>query len=370
MAAIDQLTLRGFKSIRDLTDFKLEKLNILVGANGAGKSNLVDFFRMLKAMADGALPGFVTENGGGDGFLFNGPKETPEIFAHLKFGCNQFRFRLAATVTGDLMVAEEATLYVGGIHPSDWHIWKGRKKSVLPSWKEDQSASGDHLSEQGHVYDAISRWRLYHFHDTGNTAAMRRKGSARDFRELRPDAGNIAAFLLKMREDHAAAYQRIRETIRLIAPFFDDFLLEPQTEGERELVRLEWLQPGSTFPFQPWQLSDGTIRFICLVTALLQPVRPSTIVIDEPELGLHPVAIAALAALLHETSRQTQLVVTTQSVELLDYFDPEQIIVVELEGGASVFKRLEREPLEQWLEDYSLGELVRKDIIETGPRHD
>ncbi len=268
------------------------------------------------------------------------------------------------------MVAEEATRYEGGIYPCDWHIWKGRKKSLLPSWKGDQSAWGDYLSEQGHVYDAISRWRLYHVHDTGNTAAMRRKGSTRDFRELRSDAGNIAAFLLKIREDHAAVYQRIRETIRLIAPFFDDFLLEPEQEGERELVRLEWLQPGSNYPFQPWQLSDGTIRFICLVTALLQPNHPSTIVIDEPELGLHPVAIAALAALLHETSRYTQLLVTTPSVDLLDYFDPEQIIVVEWEGGASVFKRLEPEPLEQWLVDYSLGELVRKDIIETGPRHD
>jgi len=199
---------------------------------------------------------------------------------------------------------------------------------------------------------------------------MRRDCSARDFRELRPDAGNIAAFLLKMREENEARYQRIRETIQLIAPFFDDFLLEPQKKGDNELVRLEWRQKGSNFPMQPWQFSDGTIRFICLATALLQPNPPSTVLIDEPELGLHPFAIELLAALFHEASDYTQLLVSTQSPGLLDCFDPEDVVVVERAEGASLFRRLEREALEHWLEDYSLGELVRKDIIESGPRHE
>jgi predicted ATPase len=199
---------------------------------------------------------------------------------------------------------------------------------------------------------------------------MRRDCSARDFRELRPDAGNIAAFLLKMREENSIHYQRIRETIQLIAPFFDDFLLDPQKKGDNEVVRMEWMQKGSTYPMQPWQFSDGTIRFICLVTALLQPRLPSTIVIDEPELGLHPVAVEALAALLHEVAGRTQLLVSTQSPGLLDHFDPEHIVVVERMEGASVFKRLDRDALVHWLADYSLGELVRNDIIESGPRHD
>ena len=372
MAALNQITLKGFKSIRDLTDFKPGRLNVLIGANGAGKSNLVDFFRMLRAMADGGFQKFVANSGGADGFFFNTPKETKQISAHLKFGKNEFRFSLEATVSGEMTINDEATLYTGGQYRSDWHNWgSGKKESGLPSWKDRKSSwSGDYRSAEAHVYSAVSSWMVYHVHDTSSTAPMRRDCSSRDFRELRPDAGNIAAFLLKLREEHGPRYQRIRETVRLMAPFFDDFLLEPQQKGDSELVRLEWRQKGSTFPLQPWQFSDGTIRFICLATALLQTRPPSTVLIDEPELGLHPVAIEALAALLHEASAQTQLLVSTQSPGLLDHFDPEHVVVVERAEGASIFRRLDRAALENWLDDYSLGDLVRKDIIESGPRHD
>lgn len=364
MAALDQITLKGFKSIRELTDFKLEKLNVLVGANGAGKSNLVDFFRMLRAMADGGLQAFVTNSGGADGFFFNGPKETKQISAHLKFGSNQYRFALEATVSSEMMIREEATLYTSGWVPSDWHVYGGGvKESRLKTWKDQKSSWGDYVSA------AVSSWMVYHFHDTSGTAPMRRDFSVRDFRELRSDAGNIAAFLLKMRQESAARYQRIRETVQLIAPFFDDFLLEPQTKGDSELVRLEWRQQGSSFPFQPWQFSDGTIRFICLATALLQPKPPSTVVIDEPELGLHPYALEVLAQLLKEAAQRTQLVISTQSAPLLNQFEPQEVVVVDRVEGASHFRRLEAEPLAEWLKDYSLGELLQKNVIEAGPTH-
>jgi len=373
MPALDEITIKGFKSIKDLTDFKPGKLNILVGANGAGKSNLVDFFRMLRAMADKGFQNFVTSSGGADGFFFNGPKETKQINAHLKFGNNEYRFSLGVTVAGEMTINDEATLFTRATKfPSAWHISAGGKKeSDLPNWKGQKSHLGNWDSVEAHVYNAVSSWVVYHVHDTSTTAYMRRPWSARDFRELRPDAGNIAAFLLNMRKENPPRYQRIRETVQLIAPFFDDFLLEPERMGENEQVRLEWRQKGSTFPLQPWQFSDGTIRFICLATALLQPNPPSTIVIDEPELGLHPFAIETLAALLHEaaTGHQPQLIVSTQSPGLMDHFDADNLIIVDRIEGASVFRRLDSGHLEQWLKDYSLGELVRKDIIESGPRH-
>ncbi|MCL4178248.1 MAG: AAA family ATPase [Verrucomicrobia bacterium] len=370
MAALDQITLNGFKSIRELKDFKLEELNVLVGANGAGKSNLVDLFRLLRAMADGGLQSFVTNSGGADGFFFNGPKETKQISTHLKFGSNQYRFALEPTVASEMMIREEATLYTGGQGLGDWHRHGGGvKEARLPTWKDRRSGRGDWPSVEAHVYRAVSSWMVYHFHDTSSTAPMRRPCAVRDFRELRPDAGNIAAFLLKIREENAVRYQRIRETVQWIAPFFDDFVLEPQMKGENELVRLEWRQHGSTFPFQPWQFSDGTIRFICLATALLQPRPPSTVVIDEPELGLHPYALEVLAQLLKESAQRTQLIVSTQSAPLLNQFEPQEVVVVERLEGASHFRRLEEEPLAEWLKDYSLGELLQKNVIEAGPTH-
>jgi predicted ATPase len=199
---------------------------------------------------------------------------------------------------------------------------------------------------------------------------MRREHSVHDYRELNPDASNIAAYLHRLKETQKERYERIRETVQLVAPFFDDFLLEPVKKGDEEVIRLQWRQKGSSFPFQPWHLSDGTIRFICLATVLLQPNLPSTIVIDEPELGLHPFALAVLASLFRETATRTQLIVSTQSAPLLNHFEPEEVIVVDRESGASIFRRLEAELLKGWLEEYALGELWQKNVLDGVPSHE
>jgi predicted ATPase len=167
----------------------------------------------------------------------------------------------------------------------------------------------------------------------------------------------------------AARYERIRETVQAGTPFFDDFILEPTAENP-DVIRLEWRQRGLDYPFLAHHLSDGTLRFMALAVLLLQPAPPSLIVIDEPELGLHPAAIELLAALLHEAADRTQLLVATQSPTLIDHFEPEEVVVVDRVNGASRFNRLEKEPLRQWLEDYALGELVQKNVIEAGPRHE
>jgi predicted ATPase len=199
---------------------------------------------------------------------------------------------------------------------------------------------------------------------------MRRKQPVSNFRELQPDAGNIAPFLRQIRDNHPLHYRRICDTIRQVAPFFEDFILDLETEGENQVTRLEWKQKGSSFPYQPWQLSDGTIRFICLTTALLQPSPPSTVVIDEPELGLHPFALEMLASLIHETSQRTQVIVSTQSPLLLNQFNPTHVVVVDRWEGSSRFQRLDAEALAVWLDEYALGELLQKNVIEASPRYE
>jgi predicted ATPase len=336
---LDKLTLEGFKSIRELRDLELGALNVLIGANGAGKSNFIDFFRLLRAMVQESLQRHVTMSGGADGFFFEGPRVTRKITGRMNFGPNQIDFELEPTADSSSLMWATSTEY----------------------------AEAERLPNDGFFHPAIATWVVYHFHDTGLTAPMRRDWSAEDFRELRPGAENLATFLFRLRDRHSQRYQRIRETIQLVAPFFDDFLLEPHQAGPAEKLRLQWRQRGSTFPYQPWQLSDGTLRFIALTTALLQPEPPAMIVIDEPELGLHPVALSLLAALIHEAAATTQLVISTQSPLLIDHFEPEHIIVVKREAGASVFERLNSADLERWLREYTLGELVRKNVVEAGP---
>ncbi len=182
-----------------------------------------------------------------------------------------------------------------------------------------------------------------------------------------PDAGNLAALLLRFRkENEGAAYQRIMKTIRLIAPFFDDFVLEPD-QGNR--VILNWQEKESDRVFGPHQFSDGTLRAICLATLLLQPKDelPELIVVDEPELGLHPYALNIVTDLFSKAALHTQILISTQSSSFLDNFEPEDVIVVNREGKESQFKRLNPTELDAWLDEYSLGEVWEKNILGSGP---
>ncbi len=356
---LKKLTIKGFKSIESLVDFELGPLNVLIGANGAGKSNFVDFFRMLRAMMNQGLQDFVTARGGADGFFYLGPKHTPQIFAHLEFGDSFYEFELIPLVSGPMVLRGEKCLNYGSVRPVSSP--NTAMEAGLPFIAEgEKEFKGSQAPE---VSGAVSGWTVYHFHDTTLSAGLRREQPVQDYRILRHDASNIAAFLLGLRVCNKSSYDLIRDTVRQIAPFFDDFLLEVRTKGDEEKVRLEWRQKGSDFPFQAYHLSDGTLRFICLATALLQPVLPSTIVIDEPELGLHPYAIGLLASLAQSASERTQVILSTQSPALLDYFKPEDVIVVNRREGHSTFDRLNPQELKEWLAEYSLAELWQKDVL-------
>ncbi|MEN6426260.1 MAG: AAA family ATPase [Phycisphaerales bacterium] len=357
---INKITLKGFKSIRSLEDFPLRNLNILIGANGAGKSNFVSFFQLLRAMANECLQAFVLEQGGGDGFFFMGPKHTQRVSARLQFGEHVYEFELAPTGSPEVMIGNEQTRSVDD------------PRSSMESWGRESNLK--HRHEGGtkpewfdtlnfDTYESVSSSVVYHFHDTSILAPMRRPGSVRDNEYLRPDAANLGACLLMLHDQHRGVYERIRDIVRLAAPFFDDFKFRPRASNGDETLHLEWTQRGSDYPFLVTRLSDGTLRFIALATALLQPNPPSTILLDEPELGLHPYALTLLAELLKKATEKTQVIVSTQSASLLDNFEAEDIIVVERENGASTFKRLSSGGLEEWLKDYSLGELWQKNVI-------
>ena len=372
--AIKKLSIAGFKSIRELKDLELKNLNILIGANGAGKSNFIQVFRMLMAMSQKNFQKFILENGGADNFLYNGPKVTESISSEFEFeshssykrGNNQYRFTLIPTVEESFLVSEEREYVTtsprsyGGPSP----------ESRLYDFRDERSFDDKYNGVGYFVYQSISRWMVYHFHDTGNNAPMRRSEIIEDKRMLRNNASNIAPFLLSLKEEYSRNYDEIVNAIRIVMPFFDDFTLDTFKMGEAEKVKLTWKQKGSDYPMQPYHLSDGSIRFICLATVLLQPRPPSTIIIDEPELGLHPEAIALLAELIQGAAQRTQVIISTQSPALIDYFSIEDIIVVNRKDGASTFERLKEADFNVWLEEYSVGDLWRKNVIVGGTVHE
>lgn len=365
---IKTITIEGFKSIRRLQNFELNNLNILIGANGAGKSNFVDFFWFLREMVEGRLQFTVRQNGGADRQLFMGPKITEEIVAHLYFGLNGYEFCLGPTVDNQLLFKYEKIYFAGPYYgATHYPLGSGHLESKLKT-AYDESPGG---RVEDYVYTAVSSWMVYHFHDTSATAAVRREHTIRDNERLRHDAANLASFLWQLKQKQSGAYALIRDAIRLVAPFFDDFLLRPQARNGDEILLLEWRQKESDYPFHPSQISDGTLRFMALAAALLQPEPPSAILLDEPELGLHPYALEVLAGLIAQAATYTQLIISTQSAALLNTFTPEDIVVVDRVEGESRFRRLARADLAVWLdEEYTLGELWQKNVYGGGPAYE
>ena len=343
MSSVSHLTVCGFKSIAALERFELGSLNVLIGPNGGGKSNLLDVFRMMGALANGRLRLFAAKEDGPDALLHRGRKHTPEMEVELGFPNLTYRVRLAPVGEHLVLTHEETNLgWVGkGHHESDLTV--------------PEKTASDPLARL--LREAMSGWRVFHFHDTTIEAGMRQSWPTRDNVQLHPTGRNIAPFLYHIKERHPDSYRQILHTVRLAAPYIEDFLYRGES-GER--VGLEWLErdvePGI---LGPRQLSDATIRLTCLATLLLQPIQmqPSTILIDEPELGLHPFALTLLAELLEAASASRQVLVSTQSVDLLNEVRPEAVVVTERSDGASVFRRLDLDQLAEWLDDHSLGEL-------------
>jgi len=368
--AISKLTIKGYKSIRNLEDFELRNLNILIGPNGGGKSNFIEFFSFLRAISKGRSQYFVTHQGGADRILYLGSKITKELVGSItSSGILSWEFKLFPSKVDELLFYEEEVTGGSSSLSTKWarEFEHGFHESTLFS---KGNAEHDKYVEKirNRIQPVIESWIIYHFHDTSDFAAVKRPCSKRDYEYLRSDASNLTAFLLRLKKKHKIEYTSIREVIQLAAPFFDDFLL--REEEDKDDVLLEWRQTNSDYPFHPSQISDGTLRFICLAVVLLQPNPPSTILLDEPELGLHPYALAILAGLIQKASYRAQVIVSTQSAALIDHFQPEDIVVVERQNGESIFKRLKKTDLNVWLEDYSLGDLWQRNVFGGRPSHE
>lgn len=376
MNSLRRLTLKGFKSIREM-DLELRPLNILIGANGAGKTNLISYFELLREMMAGHFQLYVAGAGRAHTLLHFGPKRTQEIEGSLEFVIGgetcSYSHRLYY-VAGDTLAFAAEEVASGDPAAADVAsrtkmLGVGHEEAELREYADD----GNSLAGQLHA--RITQCRPYHFHDTSLTARVRQHCYMWDNKRLHADAGNLAAILLRFRNSgRGQTYKRIVATIRQVAPFFRDFDLQPSEQGRSDVI-LNWFAETNEAGgppdqvFGPHQLSDGTLRAMCLITLLLQPTDelPAIVIVDEPELGLHPYALGVIAALFKKASHHTQVLVSTQSTAFLDHFDPEDVVVVDRKDNQSVFTRPDQEQLDRWLEEYSLGEVWEKGVIGGGP---
>ena len=360
---LEKITLKGFKTIQSLVDFEPRPLNVLIGPNGAGKSNFISFFRMLSwALVDPEnLAEYVSRQGGASNLLHDGPEKTHEIEAEMTIrtqtGENQYVFRLVYAADDTLFYTEEKYRFSSKDLPSraTWRTTKPghREPQLLVLANTDRTA--------GFIWDILKKIKVYQFHNTSEKARIRGTCGMGDNRRLREDASNIASVLLRLKEDDGGCYQRIVDTIRLILPFFSDFELEPR----HQRLLLQWRERNTDEVFSVSQASDGMLRVVALVTLLLLPENdlPDVLILDEPELGLHPYAINVVGGLIRALSDKIQVIVATQSMPFIDCFEPSDLVVVDREERRTTFRRLNDEELEDWLEDYSLSELWEKNVL-------
>jgi predicted ATPase len=364
MRRLDTLTIHNFKSIRDQS-LQLGPLNVFIGGNGAGKSNLIEVFRFLREIVNQNLAGYVARKGGADALLYFGRKASPTMTLAMKFAgaaqaSNDYKVSLSATNQDTLLVDYESAIREEGRLP----VVSTEVTRVL--YRQESEIKTDDHEVSREVLQDLERYRVYHFHDTSEHAAMKSTCDVDDNRFLRPHGENLAAYLYFLQQKHPEHFANIQDAVRQIAPFFDRFELAP-LRLNAEKIKLEWREKGSDTYFTASALSDGTIRFICLSTLLLQADLPPLVLLDEPELGLHPAAIRLLAAMLESASARTQVLVATQSVTLVDQLQPSQVWTVDRINQQSVFRRLSEEDMTHWMDDYSLGEMWEKNVFGATP---
>ncbi len=368
---LSKLTIRGFRSIREVEDFAPRNLTVFIGPNGAGKSNLVSFFRFMSWMLTppGNLQTHVAKLGGANAILHDGAATTPQCEGEIRFvtdrGVSEYRFRLFHAAGDTLIFAEEAYRFSDSSYPAQAEApWKdlgdGHKEPRLIAKAEE----GDTTAK--FILGSLRRCVVYQFHNTSQNARMRLKQSVSDNRFLKEDGANIAPFLMRLRDDEPRYYARILESIRLVLPFFASFELEP----EYGKILLRWSERDCDLVFGPDQASDGMLRVIQLWTLLLMPKAwlPDVLILDEPELGLHPTAIVQLCGMLRSAAQHCQVLAATQSTRLVDEFEPNDIVVVERLGRESTFSQKDATELQDWLAEYSLSELWEKNILGGKPR--
>lgn len=360
---LQEVTIRGYKSIAfdSPVTLALGDVSILLGANGAGKSNIISFFRMLSYMMSKSFGKYVEISGTSHALLHYGAKKTPVMSGILKFAdknsIDVYDFSLANATPDRLIIAEERITWHRKEEENPYEI------ALEPNFRESALAESDNPVAKS-IFQMLSRCKVYQFHDSSAEGPLRQACPVETANYLQSHGNNLPSFLLFLRENYKDAYHRIVDYVRDVVPQFQDFYLEP-TNGT---ISLRWVDNSATdYRFNAYQFSDGSIRFIALATLLLQPVQtmPNVIILDEPELGLHPYAITQLAEMIKDASIHAQVIIATQSKDLVDHFDIDHISVVEMnrETQATSVTHLDDKEYHLWLQNYTVSELWDKNII-------
>ena len=368
---IDQVRIKGFRSLADIEITGLPDVTVMIGANGSGKSNFIRFFEMLSWMLRSQKLGeFVGRYGGADDQLFGGNRQTPRMEAAVglktEAGLNEYHFALAHAQPDRFIFTEEACRFSSHDRPTQ-AVWQYIKDSGYPEARIVEAAQsgrdiGVNSDTASYIVKLLKNCATYQFHDTSDESNFKKRWDVEDNNYLRSHGGNLAAVLHRLEQEDLKRFKLICYYVGRILPVFDRFAIE-ESYGK---VSLRWKAKWTDKTFGAHLTSDGSLRFFALVTLLNLPSQmlPDVILLDEPELGLHPAAIELVAHMVKVLAQEKQVIVATQSPLLVDAFGLDEIIVLDLKGGKSELRKLDPAEFRVWIEeDFTPGQLWEKNLL-------
>ena len=369
---IESFSIKGFRSLADIEITSLPDVAVMIGANGSGKSNLIRFFEMLSWMLKARrLAEFVARHGGADDQLFGGSTRSPRMESLLSLrtidGRNDYRFALSHAHPDRFIFTDEAFRFsrTGFQTEANWtHLGSGYGEAKIVEAAQQRlnpSTSYDPTTASTIVY-LLKDCATYQFHDTSDASNLKKQWDVSDNNYLRSHGGNVAAILHRLEHEDSARFDLICRHIGRVLPTFDRFVIE-ESYGK---VFLRWKAKWTEKTFGAHLTSDGSLRFFALVTLLNLPtdMLPNVILLDEPELGLHPAAIGLVAQMIEQLSYDKQIIVATQSPLLVDEFELDEIIVLDLEDGRTKLRTLDIDEYKVWLDqDYTPSQLWQKNVL-------
>jgi predicted ATPase len=377
---LKSIRLKNILSFKD-AELPLESLNVLIGPNAAGKSNLIDVIALLRAAPDD-LNGAILRGGGAPAWIRKSEKGAPStggIECELALGSDPLSYSLEFSAADQAFVIERESLRDVSLHSAGMYFERSaasvklRKRPHNGGPAAQTAPIASHASAFSVIRDPLDRTpitrlgtelrriRIYRTFDTGPQGQARTGAHTSLPKDFLDDTGyNLAVVLHEM--TFSGTIERVNEYLRRLADQFEDVRVRLDSGVAQVAVK----EKGIEQPIPATRLSDGTLKFLCLMALLLHANPPPLICLEEPELGLHPDALQLVAEVLRDAADRTQLIVTTHSEALIDALsgEPEAVVVCERDfDNATSFQRLSRTDLSLWLERYRLGELWRKGEI-------
>ena len=367
---IESVRIKGFRSLADVEIDNLSPATVLIGPNGSGKSNFIRFFEMMRSMTarPRRLAEFVALHGGADDQLFGGAQDSPrmkaKIFMRTERGREDYRFSLAHAHPDRFVFTDEAFRFNRGGRGAEatWRrLGSGHSEARIVEIARRGKSAGAKSRTVREIIHLLRHCTSYQFHDTSNHSNLKKKWDVEDSTDLRADGGNLAAILYRLKDEDLPRFESICQYIRHALPIFDRFEIK-ERYGK---VSLRWKSKWIDKTIGAHLTSDGSLRFFALVTLLNLPpeMLPDMLLLDEPELGLHPAAVGLIGEMIKILAKERQVVVATQSPLLVDEFDLDEIVVLELREGRTRVRRFDGKKYGRWLERYSTGQLWEKNLL-------